>query len=270
MGMEMMSRVWGAAAAAAALGLTGCATQFDSAATLSSYDRLGEGERRLVPVREFADGDALTAYAEVSVPLAELGPGVAEASGMAPDRIDRVRAALSKSLCRRLARDGYSVIAEPTDTAPDIRPVITGIRRNNVATTGMSRIIGVAVPGPLNPRVPIGIGALGVEAEMVGPEGEQLAAMVWASQNHLASGGGWTTVLDGQDGFSDAADAIELAGVFADAFGDLVTDARDAADPDAPRSETPLGACDVYYEMIGQPADAEAAEEAEEDPAAAG
>lgn len=139
-----------------------------------------------------------------------------------------------------------------------LKATVTGLRRNNVATTGLSRAIGVAVPGPLNPRVPIGIGALGVEGEILGETGSQLAAIRWASQNHLASGGGITTIIDGPDAFGDLADATELAGVFADAFGDLVVEAR--ADHQAEGGETPRGTCDAYFGMIGTPGDGEAAE----------
>ena len=106
------------------------------------------------------------------------------------------------------------------------------------------------MPGPLNPRVPIGIGALGAEGEILGPDGTQLAAIRWASRNHLASGGGVTTVLDGSAAFGDLADANELAGVFADAFGDLVVEARAERETEAADGETPRGTCDAYFHMI--------------------
>ena len=57
-----------------------------------------------------------------------------------------------------------------------------------------------------------------------------------------------TTILDGPDAFGNLADATELTSVFADAFGDLVVEAR--ADREASEGETPRGTCDAYFDMI--------------------
>lgn len=238
------------AAAGAALLLAGCSTAFETPSTLTRSDRMVEGERRLVPVMEYADGDALAAISELHLPLVDVAPGARIDPELDAARLDRLRANLSKELCQRFARGGFSVQPEPSEGAATVRleAAITGLRRNNVATTGVSRLIGVAVPGPLNPRVPVGIGALGAEGEIVAPDGTQLAAIRWASQNHLASGGGVTTVLDGPAAFGNLADATELTGVFADAFGDLVVEARAARE--AEEGETPRGTCDAYFDMI--------------------
>jgi hypothetical protein len=230
--------------------LAGCSTAFQTPSSLSRDDRLSEGERRLVPVLEYADGAALASVAELHVPLVVIAPEAEIDPRIGADRLDRLRANLSKDLCQRFARGGFSVVPEPDGEAETVRleAAITGLRRNNIATTGLSRAIGVAVPGPLNPRVPVGIGALGAEGEIVGPDGTQLAAIRWASQNHLASGGGVTTILDGPDAFGDLADATELSSVFADAFGDLVVEAR--GDFAAQEGETPSGTCDAYFDMV--------------------
>ena len=236
---------------AAGLSLAACSTAFETPTSLTRDDRLVEGERRLVPVMEYADGEALAALSELHVPLADIAPGAAIDPDLGDDRLDRLRATVSKELCQRFARGGFSVLPEaPGTQTARLRASLTGLRRNNVATTGLSRAIGVAVPGPLNPRVPIGIGALGAEGEILGPDGTQLAAIRWASRNHLASGGGVTTVLDGSAAFGDLADANELAGVFADAFGDLVVEARAERETEAADGETPRGTCDAYFHMI--------------------
>lgn len=239
------------AVAAAALFLTACSTAFETPTSLTRSDRLSEGERRLVPVMEYADGEALAAIDELYLPLADIAPQADIDPGLDRDRLDRLRAMLSKELCQRFARGGFSVLPEADDVAPDtprLNASVTGLRRNNVATTGLSRAIGVAVPGPLNPRVPLGIGSLGAEGEILDAGGRQLAAIRWASQNHLASGGGVTTILDGPDAFGNLADATELTSVFADAFGDLVVESRE--DREAREAETPRGTCDAYFDMI--------------------
>ncbi|OLF78297.1 hypothetical protein AWH62_15805 [Maricaulis sp. W15] len=238
-----------------AAGTAACSTSFETPTTLSSSAHLVAGERRLLAVEEFADPAALAQLATLYLPPVVMAPAADIDRDISPARLDDVRLQLSRDLCQRLARAGFSV--EPVRHQPGTTPVqrgdviaaVTGIRRNNVATTGMSRLIGVAVPGPFNPRVPLGIGALGVEAEILDADGRQIAAIRWASQNHLASGGGVTTILDGADAFTDLADVMDLSSVFADALGDLVEEAR-AEEDTAERGETPRGTCNAYETLI--------------------
>jgi|GEM_PF-1716536 len=239
--------------AVSALCLGACSTAFETPTSLSRDDRLSAGERRLVPVMEYADGEALAAFGELHLPLAGVAPQADIDAGLDRDRLDRLRAMLSQELCQRFARGGFSVLPDAEAASPQtprLSATVTGLRRNNIATTGLSRAIGVAVPGPLNPRVPLGIGSLGAEGEILDAEGRQLAAIRWASRNHLVSGGGVTTILDGPDAFGNLADATELTSVFADAFGDLVVEARQ--DREASAGETPRGTCDAYFDMIGE------------------
>lgn len=239
------------AVAAAAFSAAGCSTAFEAPTSLTRSDRLNAGERRLVPVMEYADGEALAAISELHLPLAGVAPDADIDPGLDRGRLNRLRAMLSKELCQRFARGGFSVQPDAEAVSaqtPRLNASVTGLRRNNVATTGVSRVIGVAVPGPLNPRVPLGIGSLGAEGEILDAGGRQLAAIRWASRNHLASGGGVTTILDGPDAFGNLADATELTSVFADAFGDLVVEARE--DREASEGETPRGTCDAYFDMI--------------------
>ena len=240
----------------AALGVTACSTRFDAPTSLSSSERLIAGERRLLAVEEYADGAALAAMGRLYLPPVRIAPGADIDPDTDPARLDDVRRRLSRDLCQRLARAGFDV--RPTLTVDgdvdrtadgEVSAAISGIRRNNVATTGVSRLIGVAVPGPLNPRVPLGIGALGVEAEILDSTGRQVAAIRWASQNHLASGGGVTTILDGPDAFTNLADVMDLSSVFADALGDLLEEAR-AGEETVTQGETPRGTCDAYEALI--------------------
>ncbi|WP_297730562.1 hypothetical protein [uncultured Maricaulis sp.] len=255
-----------------AAGSTACSTSFETPTTLSSTERLAAGERRLLAVEEYADSAALAEMGVLYLPPVSIAPQADIDGDIPPARLDDVRRQLSQDVCQRLARAGFDVRPVPTEAGesgemPDVEidgevlASVSGIRRNNVATTGVSRLLGAAVPGPLNPRVPLGIGALGVEAEILDREGRQVAAIRWASRNHLASGGGVTTILDGPDAFTNLADVMDLSSVFADALGDLVAEAR--AGQDVVESETPRGTCDAYRELI----DAEIAPQPEMSPA---
>jgi hypothetical protein len=241
-----------------AVAISACSTRFDAPSSLSSSEQLIAGERRLLAVEEYADRPALARMERLYLPPVALAVGADIDPDITPARLDDVRRQLSRDLCQRLARAGFDIrpVADPSGDEVDgeVSASIQGLRRNNVATTGLSRLIGVAVPGPLNPRVPLGIGALGMEAEILDSNGQQVAAIRWASQNHLASGGGVTTILDGPDAFSDLADVMDLSSVFADALGDLVEEARAGNETD--RAETPRGTCDAYRDLIaGEAAD---------------
>lgn len=242
-----------------AAGTAACSTSFETPTTLSSTERLAPGERRLLAVEEYADSAALAEMGVLYLPPVSIAPQADIDGDLAPARLDDVRVRLSRDVCQRLARAGFDVRpmrsgmsdsgeAHDADIDGEVQAAVSGIRRNNIATTGVSRLLGAAVPGPLNPRVPLGIGALGVEAEILDRDGRQVAAIRWASRNHLASGGGVTTILDGPDAFTNLADVMDLSSVFADALGDLVDEAR--AGQDSVETETPRGTCDAYRDLI--------------------
>ncbi len=242
-----------------AAGCAACSTSFETPSTLSTTERLAPGERRLLAVEEYADGAALAEMGVLYLPPVRLAPQADIDGDIPPARLVDVRRQLSRDVCQRLARAGFDVRPVRTQAGEsgdgndagidgEVFAAVSGIRRNNVATTGVSRLLGAAVPGPLNPRVPLGIGALGVEAEILDRGGRQVAGIRWASRNHLASGGGVTTILDGPDAFTDLADVMDLSSVFADALGDLVEEAR--AGRDAGEGATPRGTCNAYRDLI--------------------
>jgi hypothetical protein len=219
-----------------ALLATGCAaTGLQQADTLSDYGNLEVAERRLLQVREWVDPQALRSVDAIYIPQAGIVPGVVESSGVDPDRFNRVVGKLTQTMCRRLARGGFEITADPTLASHQLRMNITGFETTNLVSAGASRLIGFAVPGPLSPRIPFGIGALAVEGEMLDAGNTQIAALSWSSRNHLVSSGG----------FSEIGDGYRLAAVFADSFGDLIVDARNSVD--GARDETERGVCTAMF-----------------------
>lgn len=216
---------------------TACAaTDIQREQTLSDYDRLVPAERRLIPVREFVAADSLMEVSAIHIPMAGVVDGVVEDSGVDPERFERVAGKLNQTLCRRLARGGFTVTTEPEQASHRIALTITGFETSNPVTAGASELLSFAVPGPISPRIPIGVGALAVEGEMLDREGQQIAAMQWSSRNHLISGGGFSQITDG----------FALAQVFADGFGDLIVDARDSVD--GQRGATERGVCNAMFD----------------------
>jgi hypothetical protein len=220
-------------------GLSACAANLAGQETLSRYDQLQDAERGLMPVREFGSEDGLGAIRAVYMDRAAVADGVIADSGLDDERFARVVDRLTGTMCRRLARGGVTVTTDPSVATHRLDMTITGFRPTNAAAAGASSVIGVFVPGPLNPRIPVGVGALAVEGELLDLDGEQIAAMQWNAQNHLVSGGGAFTLLRGD--FGVTSDGEDLASAFADSFGDLIVDGRDAAG--GVRGETERGVC---------------------------
>ncbi len=224
-----------------------CASNVAQIESLSRYDQLVDAERGLVPVREYADGGALAGVTSIYLARATVAPGVVEASGLDEERLDRVAGVMSRTMCRRLARGGFEVRTAPDGASHAMQLTITGFDATNPVAAGASSVIGAFVPGPVSPRLPVGIGALAAEGEVFDETGEQVAAMQWDARNHLASGGGTLTLLRGDIG--STSDGEDLAQSFADAFGDLLVTARD--DAGGERGETPRGTCPQYFDGDG-------------------
>lgn len=230
--------------ATASFFLTACATNISTVDTLSRYDRLQENERGLIPVQEFVDTQAAGEIRRIYMDRALVAPGVVEASGVDTDQFERVVGTLSRTMCRRLARGGVTVVTEPDPTAHRLQLTITGFEATNAVAAGASGVIGAFVPGPLSPRLPVGIGALAAEGELFAPAGTQIAAMRYDARNHLASGAGTISMLRGD--FGETSDGEDLASSFADAFGDLIVNARNGASGE--RGATDRSVCSVLYD----------------------
>lgn len=219
--------------------LAGCASNISRVETLSRYDRLTQNDDGLVPVRAFADRDGAGVITAVYMERAAVAPGVLEASGLDATSFNRLVDTLSGTMCRRLARGNMRVTTDPAEASHRLDLTITGFDATNPVAAGASGVIGVFVPGPLSPRIPIGIGALAAEGELMDLDGEQIVAMQYDARNHLASGAGTFTLLRGDIGATS--DARDLAQAFADRFGDLIIEARD--DANGQTGSTDRGTC---------------------------
>jgi len=227
-----------------AVAMTGCAANgLQQASTLSEYQNMQPAERRLLQVREWADPQAMRSVDAIYIEQAGVVPGVVESSGVDPERFNRVVGKLTQTVCRRLARGGFEITPDPALASHQVRLNITGFETTNRVSAGASRLIGFAIPGPLSPRIPIGIGALAVEGEMLDRDNRQVAALEWSSRNHLVSSGG----------FSEIGDGYALAQVFADSFGDLIVEARNSASEE--RQSTERGVCNEMFDAATEEAD---------------
>jgi hypothetical protein len=185
-----------------ALSLAACAHGPTPAGGLTGYDQLGEEQGLIARRRIHADVERLREF-----DVAQLAPITfstdVEALTSEEERALIVRR-LSRSLCERLSRR-IQLVSEDSAGALSLRVHVSELRRTNAAAAAASAITWV--------RVPIGLGALGVEAEAVTPVGEQVVAMVWRrSAEPLFSGARVSRI----------GDAYDFAAEFGDAFARLL------------------------------------------------
>ena len=197
--------------------LTACATPpMTSSGVLSSYSELppvknGRSTKSRVRVNT---QDVLAARTVRILPTRfaeDVGAGLSEKDrGLVTNVIDR-------SLCRSLSKR-FDVVGgvDPTDLS--VRAVITHLGTTNQIAAGASAAIGF-IPSALtsipivSPRVPVGLGSLTIEAEALDRDGEQDAAMIWAS--------GADAVLSAPR-VSEVGDAYQLASEFGRKFSELL------------------------------------------------
>ncbi|MQB44982.1 DUF3313 domain-containing protein [Rhizobium sp. ICMP 5592] len=137
-----------------------------------------------------------------------------------PKNLALVTNAIDRALCTGLS-DRFQVVArdQPADlvvhaTVTDIVPTNrTAAATSAVASLGTS--VALAVPIP---RIPIGLGGLSVEAEAVGQDGSQKAAMLWSRGANM---------LTTKARISTVGDAYSLSSAFGADFSRMLVKGRD-------------------------------------------
>jgi len=212
--------------------LAGCVT---ATATergfLSDYSRLQPVEGNQVSnAKAFADQASVAAIDRLFIaPTVVSLPDGTEA----PGAINVVAREIDRELCLELA-ETFTITEDPRD--PTIRAAVTDIQRTNAAASVISAGISQFIPGPGSVRLPVGLGGLAAEAELIDPTtGRQLAALSWARRAQLAFSDG---------SLSEVGDAHRMAEPFADAVArTLRPEAADneAADNTNDQNAAPAG-----------------------------
>jgi hypothetical protein len=127
---------------------------------------------------------------------------------------------IDRSLCMGLS-DRFTVVAanQPADLV--VHATITDIVATNrtAAATSTAASLGTAVVVPVPiPRLPIGLGGLSVEAEAVGADGSQKAAMLWARGANM---------LTTKARVSKIGDAYSLSSAFGTDFSRMLVKGKD-------------------------------------------
>ena len=198
--------------------LSACAdAPLEEAGSLASYDGLAQSDGMLAKSKLRIDKNAVMSARTVRIIPTEFAEK-ARIETVTDAQRKLVANAVDRSLCIGLS-ERLQVVPRGEAADLTVHAVVTRMAPTDENAVAATKVVQVAktvllpgVPAPV-PRLPIGLGALSMEAEARDPNGQQVAAMVW---------GRGANALGGSARISKSGDAYELAGNFGDDFAELV------------------------------------------------
>jgi hypothetical protein len=187
-------------AVAACFTVTACTTAPAARGFLTTYESLSEQEGVLAKRRAYAEPGILKAQRAILISPVVFAPSVPT---LTPDERSFITNSLSRAICDKVGAK-VSISDAPGPETLRVAITITELRRTNAAAAATSILV---------LRAPIGLGALGVEAEALTAEGRQAASMIWRRE---------ADALLTSARASSIGDAYNFAGQFGEAFGKLL------------------------------------------------
>jgi hypothetical protein len=129
-----------------------------------------------VRIELFVDRTAIRPRVPVRQPVATLAQG-AYPGELDPKSAELVANNAARSFCNELA-PYVNWSDQPAEDALAARLVVTAIVPTSRAAAGASAVADIFIPGPA--RLPAGLGALAVDADLVAADGRTVAAIRWA------------------------------------------------------------------------------------------
>jgi hypothetical protein len=168
---------------------------------LSSYAGLPDAERARKSVVSYRDDAASDALGMVFIPPATIAPGVeSELSGEEKAMILRE---VDRQICFEVS-ERFAIASAPGPGAGTIRTTIVRLQTNSRVGSVAAAAVDFVNPVPIiGFRVPATTGGIGVESELLAPDGRQVAAVVWSKN------AGW--IGRTKPSLSRAGDALQLA-----------------------------------------------------------
>jgi hypothetical protein len=198
--------------------LAACASPAKQSGFLSSYEGLTPRTDTVrARIAERREAQALSEVKRVAIEPTRLAPS-ADAEWLNEAERAFLLREVDAQLCFELS-ERYEIAQTPEDADARVRAAVTAVRPTGRVASGVSAAASFFIPGPVGLRVPGTTGALAVEAEMLAPQGGQIAAIAW---NRTA-----TAVGTDNPSLSRIGDALQFAEPFADAA------ARTMSPPDA-------------------------------------
>lgn len=195
--------------------LSACANiPLQDGTTLSSYQSLRPSNGTIVKSKIMVAPQALATVKTVRIMRTSVSPVTAAKIKDVRDQT-LISNAVDRSMCIALS-DRYQIIGPDQPADLTVHASIVDIVPTNKTMAGVSTATslgaGAVLPVPI-PRLPIGLGGLDAEAEAIGSDGVQKAAMVWSR-----SADSFTTAAR----MSQVGDAYALAGSFGNDFGKML------------------------------------------------
>ncbi|MBX5200095.1 DUF3313 domain-containing protein [Rhizobium sp. NZLR1] len=127
--------------------------------------------------------------------------------------------AVDRALCMGLS-DRFNVVGQNQPADLVVHATVTDIVATNraVAATSTVATLGASVAFVPLPRIPIGLGGLSAEAEVVGQDGSQQAAMIWSRGANM---------LTTKARISSVGDAYSLSSAFGADFSRMLVKGQD-------------------------------------------
>ena len=202
-----------------------------SGGSLTSYSDLAKTKGRRTQASTRAESAPLIAARTVRIAPVTFASGAQ--SSATPAQLALIANAMERTLCRDLSAR-FEVVAEADKADLTLKTAITRIKPTNAGAAALSRAISMAIPAP---RLPVGLGGFAGEAEVLGPQGDQAAAMIW-SRDADSYGGGRA---------SSIGDAYDLSSRFAHDLARLMVTGKDRAASKSRRGGKPVSdACAIY------------------------
>ncbi|WP_339872820.1 DUF3313 family protein [uncultured Brevundimonas sp.] len=206
-----MPRILSLLAATGLIALGACQTAPEAqSGFLQSYAGLAApGQSLRASVLQRRDDDAAAGIERVFIAPTVLIEGAG--AGLPASDLARVLREVDRQVCYEVS-ERFTVIAAPAADAATIRAAVVRIAATGQAGSLASATAGFFIPGPVGVRVPGATGGLAAEAELLGPDARQVAAVLWARNA--------TVVGTDSPSLSRVGDALQLAEPFGDAVGD--------------------------------------------------
>ncbi|OYW92455.1 MAG: hypothetical protein B7Z13_09885, partial [Caulobacterales bacterium 32-67-6] len=161
------------------------------------------------------DTAALAAVSAVRIEPTVFAPQAEARAWMTPDEQTAILREVDAQLCFELSERFEIAARDGGASVPRVRAAVTEVVPTGRAGSAASAAAGFFIPGPIGVRVPGTLGGLGAEAEMLGPQGEQIAAIVWRRSA--------TAIGTDNPSLSRIGDALQFVEPFADAAAAAMT-----------------------------------------------
>jgi hypothetical protein len=192
-------KVW--AVAGALIGLTACSTLPEPTGQLSGYSNLDKSKGVVARYKTFANHDGLAEYKRIHIRPVVITASAAAKAGDA--NLNLVSNAIARDMCNALA-GYYQIVDQAGADSLELAAFVTDFSPTSAKASAASSAIGFFSPVS---RLPIGLGLLSAEAEVLSPDGQQLASLVWSRKANLLDTGGLSQISDAyafSGGFSSA------------------------------------------------------------------